>query len=60
MIYVEPCGGLCNRMRVIASAVTLAEKNKIGLRVMWRLNKACNCRLDELFLPIRGVSGGGI
>ena len=35
MIYVQPCSGLANRMRVIASVVELAEKTNTEVCVLW-------------------------
>ncbi len=49
VIYVEPRAGLCNRMRVIASAFKLAEKYGAQLVVMWRLTKGLNCSFSNLF-----------
>lgn len=49
VIYVEPRGGLCNRMRVIASAFELAEKYGAQLVVMWKLTKGLNCAFNNLF-----------
>lgn len=58
MIYVEPCGGLCNRMRVIASAATLAEKYSEDITVIWRLDKGLYCNFSSLFCPIELEAGG--
>ena len=57
MIYIEPCGGLCNRMRVIASAATLAEKYDRDITVIWKLNKGLRCKFSFLFYPME-LRGG--
>ena len=67
MIYVEPQSGLCNRMRVLDSAVALARAVDRPLTVIWHRNEDLNCRLQDLFqLPaevdqvIEGGSGLGV
>ncbi|WP_157259985.1 hypothetical protein [Chamaesiphon minutus] len=49
IIYVKPIGGLCNRLRVIDSALTLARQNHSYLHVIWHLNAELNCRFEDLF-----------
>lgn len=51
-ITVEPLGGLCNRMRAIASGYVLAQRSGRPLRVVWRLNNALNCPFERLFEPL--------
>ena len=53
MIAVVPEGGLCNRMRVVASAVLLARAAGVGLRVRWQRTMDFNCRFAEIFAPLR-------
>jgi hypothetical protein len=60
MLYVEPLGGLCNRMRTIASYYTLARETGRGLTVVWLRDAGMNCPCARLFsLPedIRVVEG---
>jgi len=49
MIEVIPRGGLCNRMRVIASAVSLAKDSGQPLVINWRLNDELGCSFFQLF-----------
>lgn len=55
MITLETSAGLANRMRAVASAVSLARKYETGLKVIWPRNNALNCDFNSLFLPIKGV-----
>ena len=48
-IYVEPRGGLCNRLRVIASAYKLSYKYDAHLIVFWKITPNLNSRYDRLF-----------
>lgn len=52
MIIVQPLGGLCNRMRVIVGAASLAQKMGRDLKVLWTQDATLNARFDELFEPI--------
>lgn len=49
MITLIPVGGLANRIRTIASALTLAKQTGHELRVVWFKDKGLNCRFDQLF-----------
>ena len=51
-IVVQPFGGLCNRMRVIVGAASLAQKMGRDLRVLWTQDSTLNARFDELFESI--------
>ncbi|MCB9170907.1 MAG: hypothetical protein H6594_11205 [Flavobacteriales bacterium] len=55
MIDVVPMAGLCNRMRVIDSAIALSERLGWPVRVHWMPNTDLNCRFRDLFLRIEGV-----
>lgn len=50
-IFVRPTAGLCNRMRVIATAYEqLKEKDPNGImKVFWFLDSGLNCRVEKLF-----------
>lgn len=51
-IVVNPIGGLANRMRAIASAVSLAKECGIGtVDVYWRVNHELAAKFDDIFLP---------
>lgn len=51
-LTVEPLGGLCNRMRVIASGYGLAKKIDRPLRIAWRQDATLNCPFERLFDPM--------
>lgn len=49
--------GLCNRLRVLLSAMALSEMSGRTLRMVWLPNGACGARFDELFVnqwPVEG------
>lgn len=50
-IVVQPVGGLCNRLRVVASAYILSKKIEADLKLLWIPDKACNCLFGDLFEP---------
>lgn len=49
MITLIPVGGLANRMRTIASTLTLARNCDSPLRIVWFKDRGLNCRFDQLF-----------
>jgi len=49
MLYVEPLGGLCNRMRTIASFYTVAKASGRDLAVVWLRDEGMNCPAARLF-----------
>ena len=49
MLYVEPLGGLCNRMRTIASFYTAARETGRTLTVVWLRDAGMNCPCARLF-----------
>jgi len=55
MIKLYPEFGLCNRMRAIDSALSLASQTDRGLQVFWERNNDLNSRFSDLFKPIRGM-----
>ena len=48
-IIVQPTGGLCNRMRTIASAVQLAQKLNCKIKVLWVKDPSLNAPFNSLF-----------
>ncbi len=50
--------GLANRLRVVLSAVALAEATGRQLRLRWPRTPACGARFDELFEPGLPVQEG--
>jgi len=49
VIIIQPRAGLCNRLRAIASAISLAEASNNKVHVIWEMNRACNSRFSDLF-----------
>jgi hypothetical protein len=56
VIILEPVGGLCNRMRAIASALALAKDLDRQLWLLWRRDATLNCAFEELFETPLGVN----
>jgi hypothetical protein len=52
MIYIEPTGGLANRIRVIANGIWLKKKLNTSLFIIWNENDELYCPFDLLFEPI--------
>ena len=51
-IDLVPLGGLCNRLRAVASAVHLAHVSNGSVTIHWQSNAECNAYFDELFEAI--------
>lgn len=51
-LLVQPLGGLCNRMRVIVGAVSLAYKTGRQLTIIWTQDTTLNSKFSDLFEPI--------
>ena len=49
MIYLKVRGGLCNRMRTIDSLISLCEKYKKDLIILWPMDSALNVDFESLF-----------
>lgn len=49
-LYIEPRGGLCNRMRVIDSALFLARDIRKPLHLVWTIDNAVGCPFEDLFV----------
>lgn len=52
LILIAAEGGLCNRLRVLLSAVAFREFVSQPLRVAWAVNKECAVAFDDLFCPL--------
>lgn len=52
MIYIEPCGGLGNRMRALDSAIQLAQYRKTKVVVFWKVNNELHAPFESLFEPL--------
>ena len=56
-LYIEPTGGLCNRIRSIASAYKAAKNTGRRLTVIWKRDEGCNCGQTALFSLSDEISG---
>ena len=52
MITLVPTSGLCNRMRAIASAVSLSKHLGRELEVIWIPDSALGSSFNQLFEPL--------
>ncbi len=59
MIFLNPRGGLCNRLRVIGSAIKLGMDYDDSIIVFWRKSPALGCLFEELFEGITYKSQKG-
>jgi hypothetical protein len=50
MFFIEPSGGLANRLRALDSAIAFSQEKHRNLNVVWLQNPYCNCRFRDLFL----------
>ena len=48
-IFIEPIGGLANRMRMIASYIEFAEKNGLDVSCVWNINNELGASFHSLF-----------
>lgn len=55
MIVLVPLGGLCNRLRAIMSAIELAQRWQVELRIVWLRDAGLNARFTDLFLPLSSL-----
>lgn len=51
-IIIQPLGGLCNRMRAIVGAASLAQKMGKELLIIWTCDTTLNARFSDLFEQI--------
>lgn len=56
LLSIAPIGGLCNRMRALNAALSLAADIDSSVELVWCRDRTLNCRFAELFLPPVGVS----
>lgn len=50
-IIINPIGGLANRMRAIASGISICDKLSITPEIVWPMNNDLNCSFEKLFVP---------
>lgn len=46
-------GGLCNRLRVVLSALFFSENSQSKVRLVWSKNQECFAHFEELFEPLQ-------
>jgi hypothetical protein len=51
-LVVEPICGLCNRMRVVDSALAMTRKVGGNAHIIWYSDPDLNCRFTDLFQPL--------
>lgn len=51
-IKLIPTGGLCNRMRAIASCIAIAQKKSARVSIYWNKYEGLNANFEELFFKI--------
>ncbi len=56
LLILIPFGGLANRMRVIRSGISLAQKYNLKLKIYWIKRDELNCGFEDLFQSIDGVT----
>ena len=47
-LFIDAQHGLCNRLRAIASAASIAQRTGHELIVIWRPDHHCACRISDL------------
>ena len=52
MLTITVLGGLCNRLRVLLSALSIAQQCHVEVNVEWEENAECQARFEDLFVPI--------
>ena len=55
MIYIEPWGGLCNRMTAIWAAYALSKELKQKMTIVWRCDFEMTIPMEYLF-SVEGIS----
>ena len=55
VISLVPCGGLCNRMNAILSAIAVVRNfgDKYIFNIYWRKSHDCYADFSQLFFPIK-------
>ncbi len=51
-ILIIPTGGLCNRMRVMASGVFLAQAYHLPAQIIWIIDNGLKAEFEDLFKPL--------
>ncbi len=53
-LVVAPQCGLCNRLRVLLSALAVSAEEGVPVRVAWEKTDECRADFPELFVPLDG------
>lgn len=57
MLYINPIGGLANRMRALASGISLASKLNVDFSVIWLKNWELNAGFNDIFCMSEDLFG---
>lgn len=57
LIVLNPAGGLANRMRCIASGISLAKETEADFRVVWAVNDELAARFEDVFVVPEELKG---
>lgn len=52
MLTIVPMGGLCNRLRVVLSALALSHDYDGQIRIEWGATPECKAWFEDLFVPL--------
>ncbi len=55
-IKIIPTGGLGNRMRAIASGITIAKHYQASVEILWNVRKGLHAEFGQLFCPLDNSS----
>lgn len=55
-LIVIPTGGLCNRLRVIASVLKVVDTSKTKVEIFWHKNEECFCDFEDILQPIENIT----
>jgi len=53
--WIEPYGGLANRLMALLSAIRISSKFSIDMKVVWTPDINCSCKFCDLFDDITCV-----
>ena len=56
MLTIVPQGGLCNRLRVVLSAIEASRRGVAPIQIHWGRDAECRAWFEELFLPISSAT----
>lgn len=50
-VYIDPSGGMCNRIMAINATEQLCRELGCEYSVIWRNNGECACDYEDIFEP---------